>query len=267
MSAANLQTRFRVAAVSYLNARPLIHGLETNPNVELSLDVPSKLLDGLRAGASDVALLPVIDYQRLDGLTIIPAGGIGSDGPTLTVRIFSRVPIAQIRSLACDPDSHTSVALARIVLARRHSLRPEFCDLSRCAKDDPHQAQLLIGDKVVCDEPRGFAHQLDLGGEWKSMTSLPFVFAVWMARAGGVGGDLGELSDSLSRAKQSGLGDIDRIIRDYAVPRGWPAELARQYLTRNLRFDVGAREIEAIETFHRFAAEERIIPCAHPLRM
>src|SRR6266511_2056952 len=96
---------FRVAAVSYLNARPLIQGLDTNPEIELSLDVPAKLLDGLRSGASDVALLPVIDYQRLDGLTVVPAGGIGSDGPTLTVRIFSRVPIAQIRSLACDPDS------------------------------------------------------------------------------------------------------------------------------------------------------------------
>ena len=84
---------YRVAAVSYLNARPLIHGLEANPAVELSLDVPSRLLDGLRDATSDVALLPVIDYQRLDGLTIIPAGGIGSDGPTLTVRIFSRVPI------------------------------------------------------------------------------------------------------------------------------------------------------------------------------
>src|SRR5437773_8398659 len=125
---------YRVAAVSYLNARPLIHGLEANPAVELSLDVPSRLLDGLRDATSDVALLPVIDYQRLDGLTIIPAGGIGSDGPTLTVRIFSRVPIEEVRSLACDPDSHTSVALARIILARRHNLRPEFCNLARAEK-------------------------------------------------------------------------------------------------------------------------------------
>jgi chorismate dehydratase len=268
MTAATIQPRFRVAAVSYLNARPLIHRLETNPRVQLSLDVPSKLLDGLRSGASDVALLPVIDYQRLEGLTIVPAGGIGSDGPTLTVRIFSRVPIAQVRSLACDPDSHTSVALARIILARRHNLRPEFCDLARCASDDdPTQARLLIGDKVVCDEPIGFAHQLDLGGEWKAMTGLPFVFAVWMARGGVGAGALDELSAQLETAKRSGLAEINRIIRDHAVPRGWPPELARQYLTQNLRFDVGPREIEAIETFHRFAAEEQIIPTAAPLRV
>jgi chorismate dehydratase len=266
MTAATTQPRFRVAAVSYLNARPLIHRLETNPRVQLSLDVPSKLLDGLRTGASDVALLPVIDYQRLDGLTIVPAGGIGSDGPTLTVRIFSRVPIAQVRSLACDPDSHTSVALARIILSRRHNLRPEFCDLARCASDDdPHQARLLIGDKVVCDEPVGFDHQLDLGSEWKAMTGLPFVFAVWMARPG-VGG-LDELSAQLETARRSGLADIDRIIREHAVPRGWPPDLARQYLTKNLRFDVGPREIEAIETFHRFAAEEQMVPFAAPLNV
>src|SRR5687768_14333079 len=150
---------FRIASVSYLNARPLIHGLEHDARVRLLLDVPAKLLDLLRSGQADVALLPVIDYQRLGNLTIIPAGGIGSDGPTLTVRIFSRVPIAQIKSLACDPDSHTSVALARIILARRHNLRPEFTDLSRArAVDstdaDPTQARLLIGDKVVYDEPK-----------------------------------------------------------------------------------------------------------------
>src|SRR5687767_15947212 len=109
-------SKLRIASVSFLNARPLIEGLDREPGVELTLDVPSKLLDGLRDRRYDVALLPVIDYQKLDNLTIIPAGGIGSDGETLTVRVFSRVPIHQIQTLACDPDSHTSVALARIIL-------------------------------------------------------------------------------------------------------------------------------------------------------
>src|SRR5437763_3104541 len=139
MKSPSQTSAFRVAAVSFLNSKPLIHGLESDPAVRLSLAVPAKLLDELRDGRADVALLPVIDYQRLEGLSIVPAGGIGSDGPTLTVRIFGRVPIEEIRSLACDPDSHTSVALARIILARRHNLRPEFCDLSRASGEDPHQ--------------------------------------------------------------------------------------------------------------------------------
>ena len=256
-------SRIRIASVSFLNSRPLIHGLDRVADVDLSLAVPAKLLDLLRDGSADVALLPVIDYQRLEGLTIVPAGGIGSDGATLTVRIFSRVPIEQVRSLACDPDSHTSVALARILLARRHNLRPEFCDLAR-AGDDPAQARLLIGDKVVCEEPVGFQYQLDLGEQWKAMTGLPFVFAVWMAREGV---DTARAARHLEEAKRRGLADIEQIIVDHAIPRGWPADLARQYLTRNLQFEVGQRELAAIEAFHQLAAEEGIIPAARNLRV
>jgi chorismate dehydratase len=255
---------FRIASVSFLNARPLIHGLERDPRVKLLLDVPSRLLDLLRTNQADVALLPVIDYQREGGLTIIPAGGIGSDGATLTVRIFSRVPIAQIKSLACDPDSHTSVALARIILARRHNLRPEFTDLSRAAAgDEPTQARLLIGDKVVCDGPRGYPHQLDLGDEWKLLTGLPFVFATWMARSDVP--DLPRLHEVLAAAKARGMAELDAIVRDHGVPRGWPAPLAKAYLTRHLTFDVAEREFDAIRLFHRLAAEEQIIPAARDL--
>ena len=255
---------FRVASVSFLNAKPLIHGLEREPDVRLSLAVPSKLIDSLRDGSADVALLPVIDYQRLDGLTILPAGGIGSDGETLTVRIFSRVPVDQILTLACDPDSHTSVALARIILARRYNLRPEFRQLSRAAgSDDPHQAQLLIGDKVVCDEPAGFPYQLDLGAEWKALTGLPFVFATWMARYDVP--NLPRLHAILERAKTRGLAAIDDIIAAHAKPRGWSADVARRYLTHHLQFHVGQRELEAIRTFHQFAAEEGVIDVVRPL--
>src|SRR5688572_31016041 len=95
----------RLGSVSYLNAKPLVYGFDAAEDVRLSFDVPSKLLDGLRDGRFDVALLPVIDYQRLEDLVIIPASGIGSDGPTLTVRIFSRVPFERITTLACDTDS------------------------------------------------------------------------------------------------------------------------------------------------------------------
>ena len=99
------------------------------PAIDLQLDVPSRLLGGLEDGRFDVALLPVIDYQRLPGLRVLTAGGIGCDGPTLTVRLFSRAPIDQTRLLACDTDSHTSVALARVILAERFGLQPEFVDL------------------------------------------------------------------------------------------------------------------------------------------
>jgi len=246
----------RVASVSYFNATPLHWGLVETGGVRLSLDVPSRLIDHLRDGDADVALLPVIDYQRLENLCIVPAGAIGCDGPTLTVRIFSPVPISQIESLACDPDSHTSVALARIVLAERFGIRPEFVDLAR-APGGPRQAKLLIGDKVICDEPAGFEHQLDLGAAWKELTGLPFVFAVWTGRKGV---DLGDLPLHLERAKREGLDHVADLIARHAVPRGWPAGIALQYLTVYLKFDVGPRQLEAMARFHHLAAKHHLIP-------
>ena len=247
----------RLGSVSFVNARPLIYGLEAQPDVRLTLDVPANLLDGLRADRFDLALLPVIDYQRMEGLQVLPAGGIGSDGHTLTVRIFSRTPIAQIRTLACDPDSHTSVALARIVLSRAYGLCPEFLELRRDRAAAAHDAQLLIGDKVICEEPVGYPHQLDLGEAWKDLTGMPFVFAAWMGRAEAI---TAPADATLRAAKRAGLANVEEIVERYAVPRGWPAEVAREYLTRYLQFDVEERQLEAIRTFHRFAAEEGIIP-------
>jgi len=253
-------SRIRIASVSYLNARPLICGLEEQPDIDLSLEVPSRLIDALRESRCDIALLPVIDYQRIAGLRLVPAGGIGCDGHTLTVRIFSQQPIEQTRVLACDPDSHTSVALARIILAERYGLRPEFVDLRR-ALGGPDEARLLIGDKVVCEEPAGFEHQLDLGAAWKDLTGLPFVFAIWAAR-GGV--DLGDLPQRLERAKRQGLSQVSELIARYAVPRGWPAGMALQYLTVYLKYDIGAPQLAAMQRFFDLAARHGALD--HPPR-
>lgn len=246
----------RIGSVSFLNAKPLIYGLEEAGGLDLNLEVPSRLLDGMMAGRFDVALLPVIDYQRMPGLRLLTSGGIGSDGPTLTVRIFSPVPVEQITTLACDTDSHTSVALARILLGERFGIRPEFVPLDSVHRHD-RSARLLIGDKVVCEEPLGLKHQLDLGEAWKLQTGLPFVFAAWMSRGGA---PLGDLPGRLRRAKLQGLAHVEQIISRYAVPRGWPAEVARDYLTRHLQFDIGAPQLDAIRLFHQLAFKYGLVP-------
>ncbi len=249
-----------VGCVSYLNAKPLIYGLDHVPDLRLKLAVPSQLIEDLRAGLTDIALLPVIDYQRLDDLVIVPAGGIGCFGHTLTVRLFSHEPIAQIKSLACDPDSHTSVALARIILAEHFGIHPQFTSpLTDLHRTDPTsgEARLLIGDKVICEEPAGFAHQLDLGDAWKQMTGLPFVFAVWTARKGV---DLGDLPERLESAKRAGLEHVDDLVTHYALPRGWPAGMALQYMTSYLKYDIGEPQLQAIRRFHELAAKHELIP-------
>ena len=245
----------RLGSVSFLNAKPLIYGIERDADLSLVLDVPSRLLSGLRDGRFELALLPVIDYQRLPGLRIVPGSGIGCDGPTLTVRLFSRVPIHRITRLSCDTDSHTSVALARLILAETYRIRPEFVDLLAGAGPVP-EAQLLIGDKVVCEEPPGFEYQLDLGAAWKELTGLPFVFAAWMARPDA---QLGDLPARLEVAKRQGLKHINEIIAQHAIPRGWPPGVALQYLTCYLKYDVGPRQLEAIARFHQMAANHGVI--------
>lgn len=251
----NPKQQFRISAVSYLNAHPLIHGLGEQPDIALSLDVPARLIDGLKRQQCDIALLPVIDLQRIEHVSILPVGGIGCDGPTLTVRIFSQTPIEKITTLACDPDSHTSVALARIILRERYGLSPEFIHLAD-ASNREGEARLLIGDKVVCEEPAGFEHQLDLGGAWKDLTGLPFVFAVWAARCDL---DLGDLPQRLTNAREAGMNSLPAIIRKYAIPRGWPEGLALQYLSVYLKYEIGARQLEAIRLFHSKAAALGII--------
>ena len=245
----------RLGSVSFLNAKPLIYGLEETNGIELQLDLPSRLLDGLLQDRFDVALLPVIDYQRMAGLRLLTSGGIGCDGPTLTVRIFSPVPITHIGTLACDTDSHTSVALARVILAERYGIRPQFVPLDH--RPEAGAAKLLIGDKVVCEEPDDLPYQLDLGREWKEHTGLPFVFAAWMARSGI---DLSDLPGRLERAKRAGLEHVDQIVARFAVPRGWPPAIALDYLTKHLQYDIGPRHLDAIRSFHQFAYRYGLLP-------
>lgn len=245
-----------VGSVSFLNAKPLIFGLDANPDLSLSLDVPSRLLAGLHDHRFDIALLPIIDYQRLEGLRLVPSGAIGSDGPTLTVRIFSRVPIPQIRTLACDTDSRTSIALARVILGEKYKILPRFIDLG-AGENPPSDARLLIGDKVVCEEPPGFEYQLDLGLAWKELTGLPFVFATWMARKNV---DLRDLPQRLELARRRGLDHVNDIIAKHAIARGWPAGVALQYLTCYMKYDIAEPQLQAMRRFYELAAKYELIP-------
>lgn len=247
---------WHVGSVSFLNAKPLICGLEHDARIRLHLDVPSRLLAGLRDGRFDVALVPIIDYQRMPGLRVIPAGGIGCNGPTLTVRIFARGPIDRIETLLCDTDSHTSVALARVILAERFGRRPTLVDLNGDVARDPSLPRLLIGDKVITDEPPDFPYQIDLGQAWKELTGLPFVFAAWMARADA---DLGDLPAALDAARRRGLAAVEQIVERYAPEHGWPTAVARRYLTEYLKFEVGVRQLEAVRLFHRLAAKHGVL--------
>ena len=238
-----------VAAVSFLNARPLIDGLEREPGISVITKVPSRLLQTLTAKQARIALCPIIDFQTAPTeLCIVPVGAIGSDGPTHTVRVFSRVPIREIERVHTDGDSHTSVALLEIVFDALTGRRPELSTLVKKSPRgaDPPESVLLIGDKVVRDEPTVslYPYQLDLGEAWKSLSGLPFVFATWLARAGD---DLGELPSTLRRYRERNMLRIPEIVASHA--EGWPRDLATRYLETILHYEIGAPELESIELF------------------
>lgn len=256
----------RIGCVSYLNAKPLIDGMENQPDAPVRFDVPSGLLDDLLADRVRIALCPVIDFFRSETpLEIVPVGGIGCDGPTLTVRIFSRKPIPQTAEIFADTDSHTSVALMRVLLRELHGLTPRVVDfnaregVAENRLNPRPDTMLLIGDKVVTAAPdeREYPHQIDLGQAWKELTGLPFVFAVWMCRAGA---ELGDLPARLDAQRRFNAQRIPRIVERHHAAHGWPRDLAQRYLGEFLRFAVGERELGAIARFGALAAKTGVIP-------
>jgi chorismate dehydratase len=256
-----------VAAVSFLNARPLIDGLEREPGISVITDVPSNLLETLTSKRARLALCPIIDFQTADAeLCLVPVGAIGSDGPTHTVRVFSRVPIREIKRVHTDGDSHTSVALLEIVFDALNGRRPELTTLRTDAPEgtEPPESLLLIGDKVVRDEPTVsfYPYQLDLGEAWKRLTGLPFVFATWLARAGD---DLGELPATLRRYRERNMLRIPEIVSTHAD--GWPADLATRYLEKILQYEIGAPELESIELFWGRCHALGLISELRPMRL
>jgi len=214
--------------------------------------VPSRLLETLIADRASVALCPVIDFQLSPvELQIVPAGAIGSDGPTLTVRVFSQLPMEEVTLVHTDGDSHTSVALLSVIFDEILGRVPVIKSLATTdvnGSSDPPDTVLLIGDKVVRNrpDPELYPFGLDLGATWKEITGLPFVFACWMARADR---DLGDLPARLRRCRDRNRRRTTEIAAAHAAASGWPQELAADYLGGILRYDLGPREVKAIELF------------------
>jgi chorismate dehydratase len=259
-----------IGAVGYLNALPLIHGLQSQPSIRLQRRVPAELLAALETDQADIALCPVIDFQKSQHeLSIVPAGAIGAHSRALTVRVFSRRPIDRIDRVAVDVDSHTSVALLQVVFARLFDRKLELTPLNAglgitCASDI--QSALLIGDKVVTREPSRsqFPHQLDLGQAWRDLTGLPFVFATWMSRHST---DLGPLPELLETARHNNLANLEQLTPSWARAHGWTTDLALTYLRDLLDYEIGPDQLQSIRLFWKECVALGLINHERPLRL
>ena len=217
----------RFGAVSYLNARPLLEGLEP-----LILDVPARLVHRQERGEVDVALIPVVAGEAA-GIPRVGNLGVAADGPVDSVLLFHDGPVERIKTLHLDPASRTSRLLALILLREVYGVEPGL--VSRAEEAD---ARLVIGDAALA-LGAGSEQRLDLAAEWKRWTGLPFVFAAWY-------GD----TEAQSRLEEAYRRGAERIAR-YAAesPLDLPRSVLESYLRERIRFRLGEEELAGLARF------------------
>jgi len=236
--------RYVFAAVSYANAAPLAYFLpQVHPGVSVTYGRPVELAEALLSGRADAALVPVADYFAIPGLQMIDGLGICADGDVWSVLLKCRRPLEEARVVALDPASKTSNALARIILKDHFHLSVE---MKHCRPDEPADAAVVIGDRALCDPPAA-SGDYDIAGLWKTMTGLPFVFAVWAYR------EDHPAPDSLSRiahaARDAGLRAVETLATIHAARLDLPVARCRKYLASIIRYDLGPREASAMRLF------------------
>lgn len=261
-----------LGVVSYLNALPLYSTLIGRERVAICAAVPAKLAELLASGGCDCAMLPVVDYfRRKEELEPVGDGCIASDGETLTVRVFSRVPPDKVTRLCVDGESHTSVILAQVIWRELYGRALELVPLpgdgtspdetiravgASGAADDAPDSILLIGDKVIRQAPRGYGFEVDLGAAWKHLTGLPFVFAAWF---GPRGRDHSALARLLGAARDAGVASAAQLAEAAAAKHGWPKAIAVEYLCHTLKYALTPAMREAMDRFEMLARREGLL--------
>ncbi|MFN7545429.1 MAG: menaquinone biosynthetic enzyme MqnA/MqnD family protein [Acidobacteriota bacterium] len=238
-----------LSAVSYLNTRPLVWGFLHGPQAgehRLDFDLPAVCAERLGSGQVDAGLVPVIEAAR-QHLTPVGSLGIACRGPVRSILLLSKVPVREIRSLALDHSSRSSVMLTRIILAEQYRIWPETRTL---APDLPAMlgcadAALIIGDPALRIDPAATGlHVVDLGEEWYRLTGLPMVFAIWAAHDHN-----DRLAESLERSFEFGRGHLDDIVAAEAAGRRIAPELARHYLNSIIHYELSAEHKRGMKLY------------------
>ena len=216
--------------------------------------VPSGCADQLESGAADIGIVPSFELTR-QHLEVIPGVGIACHAAVRSILLISSRPAPEIRSLAVDTSSRTSVQLARVILERRFGAEPLLTahppDLD--AMLQVADAALIIGDPALRIEPKCLPyHVYDLGAEWVEMTGLPMVFAVWAGRPGSV---TPAVTAAFLESYLYGRDHIEEIVAAEAPRRGFPPQVVREYLTSRIVHQLGPRDYEGMQLFLRYAQQ------------
>jgi len=285
-------TKLRISIVQYLNTAPLVWGFTNGPlqgNYDLSFTVPSQCAEDLRTGQADIAIIPAIEYQRIDDLVILPDMAIASKKQVRSLLIVSKKPIEEVKSLALDRSSRSTQALTRILCAEKWKIAPRFFEASPDLAEMLEQADaaLLIGDpalrislgiekdsqigaegQTICPAATlgitssEMLYVYDVVSGWQSLTGLPAVLAVWAARR-----DVAtpEVTADFLASRDFGLSHIAEISYDASFELELQAQAIEAYLRRNIDFSLDAENRRGLDLYYQHAARLGLIAAAKPI--
>jgi predicted solute-binding protein len=285
-------TKLRISIVQYLNTAPLVWGFTNGPlrgKYNLSFTVPSQCADDLRSGRADVAIIPAIEYQRIDDLAILPDMAIASKKQVRSLLIIAKKPIEQVKSFALDGSSRSTQTLTRILCAEKWKIAPKFFEASPDlgAMLQQADAALVIGDpalriavgiakdswpgaegQTVCQaatlgiNSSELLYVYDVVGEWRNLTGLPAVLAIWASRR-----EIAtpELTADFLASRDFGLSRIPEICFDAARELELPQPTLESYLRRHIDFSLDEENRRGLESYFAHATKLGLIPQAKPL--
>jgi len=286
--------KLRISIVEYLNTAPLVWGFAEGPlagKYDLSFTVPSQCAEALRRRDVDVAIIPSIEYQRIDNLVALPGMAVAAKGEVRSILVVAKRPIELARKIALDSSSRSSAALVRLLAKDLWQIQPEFIE----AAPDPSEmlkqadAALLIGDPALrvslkwealntkapsdgacCqgdieDMPVPGYETLfiyDVAYQWREMTQKPCVLAIWAGRRGAI---TPEVVADFQASKQYGLERVREISEAAAVKLDLPPRALERYLTDNINFDLDEQNLAGLRLYYEKAAAAALIPQNRPL--
>lgn len=258
----------RLAASHYLNSAPLIWSFIRGPRIntaELIDAVPGRCSEMLSNGEVDGALIPIIEYQRIPEVLLVPDVCVGSRGNVRSVVLVSKKEtLGNIQSIALDESSRTSVALLKIIFREFLRMEPQW---TACKPDiewmlDQNDAALIIGDPAM-SFPRNDLRVFDMASLWREFTGHGFAFAIWAMRE-----DRAALFEQIdfAAARDEGLARIEEIISDYEKKISLSREELRTYLLQNITYRIDVSIDEGLKLYFDLAFKHGLIKQVRPLR-
>lgn len=256
----------KVGTIKYLNAKPLVHGLETGSikhNFDLVTDVPSNIAASLASGEIGLGLIPSIEYSRIretKPLQVVPEIAITSSGTVKSVELFFNEGLENISTVAVDTSSRTSVVLLQIILREKYNIHPKLIPMAPDLEQMLRRADaaMIIGDRALDLYPEQET-RLDLGEEWYDLTDgLPFVYAFWAGHLGVLEPDQ---INMLQAAKRYGENHTAEIVSAYVAESQPPLSEDQyvNYLKQNVRFDLDDDCVKGLNEFYSYAFYYNII--------